>query len=67
MKSIEPETTGNFPLYVSAAFSPNSNYLYVSSNENNSILFKYDLSLSNPSIARDTIWEFTDSPQSGGN
>ena len=66
IKSIEPETPGNIPWYVGAAFSPNGNYLYVSSNGNNSALFKYDLTLPDPSIARDTIWEFTDSTQPGG-
>ncbi|MFM7054242.1 MAG: T9SS type A sorting domain-containing protein [Bacteroidota bacterium] len=66
IKSIEPETPGNIPWYVGAAFSPNGNYLYVSSNGNNSALFKYDLTLPDPAIARDTLWEFTDSSQPGG-
>lgn len=66
IKSIEPETPANIPWYVGAAFSPNGNYLYVSSNGNNSTLFKYDLTLPDPAIARDTIWEFTDSTQPGG-
>lgn len=66
VKSIEPEISGNIPWYIGAAFSPNENYLYVSSNGNNSALFKYDLTLPDPAIARDTIWEFTDSTQPGG-
>jgi hypothetical protein len=66
IKSIEPETPGNIPWYVGAAFSPNGNFLYVSSNGNNSALFKYDLSLPDPAISRDTIWEFTNSTQPGG-
>ncbi|MBK8416072.1 MAG: hypothetical protein IPL22_17155 [Bacteroidetes bacterium] len=66
IKSIEPETPGNISWYVGAAFSPNGNYLYVTSNGNNSALFKYDLSLPDPAITRDTIWEFTDSTQPGG-
>lgn len=66
IKSIEPETPGNIPWYAGAAFSPNGNYLYVSSNGNNSALFKYDLSLPDPAISRDTVWEFTDSTQPGG-
>ncbi|MBK8876397.1 MAG: hypothetical protein IPN13_21950 [Bacteroidetes bacterium] len=66
VKSIEPEISGNIPWYIGAAFSPNGNYLYVSSNGNNSALFKYDLTLPDPAIARDTIWEFTDSTQPGG-
>ncbi|MBA3283777.1 MAG: T9SS type A sorting domain-containing protein [Nitrosopumilus sp.] len=66
INSIEPETPGNIPWYLGAAFSPNGIYLYVSSNGTNSSLFKYDLTLANPSPNRDTIWEFTDSQQPGG-
>lgn len=56
VRTIEPElTSAPYPWYWECAFSPNSNFLYVTSNDSSCLLLQYNLSDINPALTRDTL------------
>ncbi|MBL7926866.1 MAG: T9SS type A sorting domain-containing protein [Bacteroidia bacterium] len=58
--TIEPQSI-SFPYieYWECTFSPNSNLLYLTTNDYECVLLQYNLLDSNPSATKDTLWHIT--------
>jgi hypothetical protein len=57
---------GDYPYYWGGAFSPNQNLIYVSSSDDTSRIYQFDLTAANIWNSRDTIYELIYPTQSGG-
>ena len=64
--TIEPEALPSVPYLFSCAFSPDASKLYVSTADQPTWLFQYDLNASNITLSKDTLWTISSPQYAGG-
>ena len=64
--TIEPEALPSVPYLFSCAFSPDVSKLYVSTADQPTWLFQYDLNASNITLSKDTLWTISSPQYAGG-
>ena len=64
--TIEPEALPSVPYTWSCEFSPDASKLYVSTADQPTWLFQYDLNASNITLSKDTLWTISSPQYAGG-